>query len=155
MREPKRLFTRVYIRKHKGKIEMLDEEGNKIEKIAKVKEADIEKVSAELIDRFGTIPEDIKIYMREKCIEYMLKELNIQTIVQQQNKVTIILPEEISEKIDGEKLFMDIYSINPKFTLSYRDKKISISLITNNLSKNYVYYIYDLLNSINKQLLRV
>ena len=47
MREPKRLFTRVYIRKHKGKIEMLDEEGNKIEKIAKVKEADIEKVSEE------------------------------------------------------------------------------------------------------------
>ena len=47
MREPKRLFTRVYIRKHKGKIEMMDEEGNKIEKIERVKEADIDKASEE------------------------------------------------------------------------------------------------------------
>ena len=58
-------------------------------------------------------------------------------------------------KTDSEKLFLEVYNINPKFNLSYRNKMIYISLITDNLKKNYIYYIFDLLNVINNQISRV
>ena len=112
-------------------------------------------VKAELEDRFGKIDENIEIYMLEKCIESIVKNLGISNIIQEQRKLTIALPEDVSNKIDGEKLFLEVYNINPKFNLSYRNKMIYISLITDNLKKNYIYYIFDLLNVINNQISRV
>jgi len=116
---------------------------------------DLTKIKSELEDRFGRINDKIEIYMLEKCIESIIKNLNIKEVKQIQGSVSITLPEDISDKIDGEKLFLEVYNINPKFQLSYKEKKINISLNTHNLPKNYVYYIFDLLNSINNQITRV
>lgn len=108
---------------------------------------DFNNVKIELEDRFGKIDENIEIYMLKKCTEELLKTLKIENIIQKSNLVTITLPEDLSNKIDGEKLFLTSYNICPKFSISYRSKKIIITLNTNNLEKNYIYYIYDLLNT--------
>ena len=39
------------------------------------------------------------------------------------NNVEIEFPEEISNKLDGEKLFLEIYTINSKFKMKYFNKK--------------------------------
>lgn len=109
---------------------------------------DINKVKFELEDRFGKIPNKVEIYMLEKCIETIVNKLNIK-ISLLHNKVSITLPEDISNKINVEKLFIEVYNINPKFELSYKNKKIMINLVTSLLKKNYVYYIYDLLNMLD------
>ena len=114
--------------------------------------SDLIKVKKELEDRFGKINKEIEIYMIEKCIENMIKILKINEIYQTNNNVNITLPEELSNKIDGEKLFVELYSINPKFKITYRNKKISIELNTNLLKNNYIYYIFDLLNTIYNQI---
>ena len=113
------------------------------------------KVKSELIDRFGNINEDIEIYMLEKCVENMFEKLHIKNIMQLQKRITIVLPKELSDKIDGEKLFLQVYNISPKFELSYMNKEIRISVNTDLLSKNYVYYIFDLLNVIEEQVKNV
>ena len=59
---------------------------------------------------------------------------------------------EISNQIDGEKLFLQAYNIYPKFEISYKNKEIKISINTENLPKSYVYYIFELLNIINNQI---
>lgn len=113
---------------------------------------DFINVKEELENRFGTIGEEIEIYMLEKCTESLLKELQIENLIQLQKKITITIPEEISNKIDGEKLFLQSYNIYPKFDISYRNKKITISLNTDSLPKNYIYYIYELLNLITEMI---
>lgn len=112
---------------------------------------DFENVKYELEDRFGKISNKVEIYMLEKCIENIVNKLKI-TINILHNKITVVLPEEVSNNINGEKLFLEAYNINPKFELEYKNKKITISLTTALLKKNYVYYIYDLLETINNQL---
>ena len=112
---------------------------------------DFENVKFELEDRFGKVSEQVEIYMLEKCSESIINDLNIKINILT-NKVIITIPENISNRINGEKLFLEAYNINPKFELSYVNKRISIKLITSLLKKNYVYYIYDLLDIINNQI---
>ncbi len=113
---------------------------------------DFINVKHELEDRFGKINEDIEIYMLEKCTEALLEKIGVKKVIQVKNKVTIIIPEETSSQLNGEKLFLESYNINPKFEFSYKDRAINVSLSTENLKKNYIYYIYDLLNIIIEQL---
>lgn len=116
---------------------------------------DFAKVKRELEDRFGNITEDIEVYMLEKCVENLIKKMRIQNVIQLQRSITIVLPEEISSNIDGEKLFLECYNINSKFELSYKNKEIRITLKTDNLKKNYIYYIFELLSSISGQTIDV
>lgn len=116
---------------------------------------DLEKVKIELEDRFGHINEDIELYMLEKYTEKVFKSLGIKDIIQVQKKVTVVLPEDVSNKIEGDKLFLQCYNICPKFEISYKNKEIRISLNMNLLKKNYVYYIYELMDTIKEQVSRV
>ena len=68
----------------------------------------------------------------------------------QQNKnfVELYIPSDISNKVNGEKLFMVLYSINPKLSLRYFNKEIIIKLNLINLDKHYVYYLVPVLEEI-------
>lgn len=116
---------------------------------------DFINVKNELEDRFGKLDDDLEIYMLKKCVDNLLEKLGINKVLQQQNKLTIIFPQNISDRIDGEKLFLQSYNICPKFEISYKDKEIRISLVTSLLKKNYIYYVYELLNLINEQINKV
>ena len=113
--------------------------------------SDYKKVKNEIEDRFGRVNERIEIYMLEKCIENYINDLNAE-IIQTSNNVTLVLSEDMSNKIDGEKLFMVTYKINPKFKISYRSSHIRIDLQTNNLNKNYIYYIFDLIRELESMI---
>lgn len=113
--------------------------------------ADYENVKMELEDRFGKIDENLEEYMLKCTTESIMHELEISNIIQLQNRVTIVLNQEISNKIDGEKLFLQSYNINPKFEISYKNKEIRVSLNISNLKKNYIHYIYELLLVIKDQ----
>ena len=113
--------------------------------------ADFDNVKFELEDRFGKIPKDIEIYMLEKCVENIVNKLKIK-INTLTNKIVIVIPKEISDQINGEKLFFEAYNINHKFELSYQNKCITIKLLTSLLKNNYMYYIYNLLDVINNQI---
>lgn len=108
----------------------------------------LEQVRNEILDRFGNISEEMNIYMYEEWFEKLAQKLNIKRIKQTETLLEIELPEDISNKIQGDKLFLIAYSINPKFRLSYRMKRIYISLSLVNLDKHFIYYLVNLLNEI-------
>lgn len=108
----------------------------------------LEIVKKEILDRFGTISEEMNVYMYEEWFEKLALKLNIKRIRQTETLLEVELPEDISNKIQGDKLFLIAYNINPKFRLSYRMKRIYISLSLVNLEKHFVYYLVDLLNEI-------
>lgn len=97
-------------------------------------------VQEQLKDRFGKITSKMEVYMYEEWFEKLAQRLNITEVVQNQRFVTITLPEEISSQIKGDKLFLQAYNINPKFSLKYENKKIMISL---NLLQQKNHFIYD------------
>ena len=83
--------------------------------------------------------------MYEEWFEKLALELNITKVVQNDREVEIELPEDVSNKQDGDKLFLTVYNINSKFLLSYRNKKIYIKLKLANLPKHFIYYLVPLL----------
>ena len=99
------------------------------------------EVRNELEDRFGKIDKEMEIYMYEEWFEKMARRIGIIKINQNATKVELIMSKEKSEKIDGEKLFMESYNISPYFKFNYHNSCLGIVLELPKLEKHYIYYL--------------
>lgn len=106
------------------------------------------KAKEEIKDRFGVVDEKMEIYMYEEWFEKLARLLNITRVKQTESLIELELGEDVSNKIEGDKLFLIAYNINPKFRLAYKMKKIYISLPKVNLDKHFIYYEVKLLDEI-------
>ena len=77
-------------------------------------------------------------------LKKIAERLNITEVHQTNRLITVVLPEDVSSKIKGDKLFLEAYNINPKFQLKYENHKISISLNILNMKKHFIYDIVRL-----------
>ena len=131
----------------------VSDEDLKIEIHQKINEIDsynkLIDVKNELEDRFGRISEDLIIYMYEEWFEKLASKLKIIKVTQTDRLITLELPTEISEKVKGDKLFLEAYSITPKFQFKYFNKHIIISLPIKQLDKHFIYYLVELLEKLN------
>lgn len=136
--------------------EFVKEESIKIEihqLINEIKDqTSLEKVKSEILDRFGNITSEMDIYMHEEWFSELANQLNIKRVKQTETLLELELPADISDKIQGDKLFLIAYNINPKFRLSYRMKKIYVSLSLVNLEKHFVHYLVPLLDEIKNMI---
>ena len=119
-----------------GKINEIDS----LEKLIQVKE--------ELEDRFGKIDTDMEIYMYEEWFTNLCKLLNITKVNKTERFIEIVLPEELSNNIKGDKLLFETMSISNKFNIKYIHKNIIITLFYKNLDNHYIYYLVKLLVAI-------
>jgi len=104
-----------------------------------------EKVKNELEDRFGRVNNDILNYMYEEWFQNEADRMKIENIKYFNNYIELEIPEYISSKVDGEKLFLQLYSINPKFKIKYSNKKLYISLNIINRKGDYVKDLVELI----------
>ena len=127
----------------------VDDESIRIEIHKLINEIDSKEsftnVKNELEDRFGKLSDDIINYMYEEWFQSIADDMKITNIKYIGSNVEIELPTNISDMIDGEKLFLQIYGINQKFRLKYVNKKIIISLSILNRKGDYVKDLLDLL----------
>ena len=108
-----------------------------------------EKIKLQIEDRFGTVSDDIIIYMYEELFEKKARKLGITKINQTKNFVEVILPPLLTQKIDGEKLFMEANSITRMFRFSMKNRSLSIILDIVKLENHYIYYLIKLCDVIN------
>ena len=121
--------------------------------INKVKDLEsLNQVKYELEDRFGELPDKLIIYMYEEWFEKLCISLNITEVNQNESQITITLSKNISDNINGEKLFLQTYNIHPRFRLKYVVNKISITLPLKNLEKHYIYYLVELIEVIKSHI---
>ncbi|MCI8670561.1 MAG: transcription-repair coupling factor [Bacilli bacterium] len=124
----------------------------KIEIHSKINEIDskekLGQIKEELEDRFGKVSEEIIIYMYEEWFEKLAKSLNIKRVIQNRNLIELELPEDISNKIKADKLFLESYTINPNLKYKYQNKRIKISLILKKDDKHFLYTFVPLLELI-------
>ena len=130
------------------------EEDLKIEIHQKINKIDsiesLNKTKEELEDRFGTLDENVIIYMYEELFEKEIRSLNINNVNQTKNFVSITLSKELTKKIDGELLFLDVISLTRKFRFSMKNEELIITLDTVGLDKHFIYYLIDMLNILKK-----
>ena len=118
----------------------IHKEINTIDSLDKLKE-----VQLDLEDRFGKLDEDVIIYMYQEWFEKMAKELGIEKVNYTKNSLELVVSEEATTKIDGEKLFVDAFHITPMFRFKMLSNQLIIILDTVKLEKHYIYYLVDLL----------
>ena len=104
----------------------------------------------ELQDRFGTLDENIIIYMYEELLEKKLKSIEVKNVVQTKNFISITLIKELTNKLDGEILFMDILSLSRKFRFSMKNNELTITLDTVGLDKHFIYYLNDMIDILKR-----
>jgi len=90
--------------------------------------------------------------MHQEWFEKLAKKLQIKQLTQTAEKVEIILPPELSNRLNGEKLFLQTYNINPKFKMKYQMKRIVISLAIKKENRHYIYDLVKLLKMISDHL---
>ncbi len=104
------------------------------------------KTKEELEDRFGILDENVIIYMYEELFEKEMQSLNIKKVNQTKNFISITLPVDLTKKIDGEKLFLDVLSLSRKFRFSMKTNELTITLDIMGLDKHFMYYLIDMLD---------
>ena len=60
------------------------------------------------------LSEELIIYMYEEWFEKMARKLGIDRVLDGKNSVDIMLPSDVSSKINGEELFHESYKISRK-----------------------------------------
>ena len=103
------------------------------------------KIKDELEDRFGKLNDELIIYMYEEWFDKLAKSLYIDKVVNNDKFVDIYLPIDISNRINGEDLFIESYKLNHNFRLNYKDSQIHVILEKNNLDKHYLMYLIGIL----------
>ena len=89
--------------------------------------------------------------MYTELFEKQAKILNINKVNQTNLFVELIIKDEILEKIDAQKLFMDASEISTNFKFNYSDDKLSIKLMLKDLDKHFIYYLTDLVLKIENK----
>jgi transcription-repair coupling factor (superfamily II helicase) len=105
-------------------------------------------VKSELEDRFGTVNEDLIIYMYEEWFEKLVSKLKISKVNHSRNSIEIIFPMEVVNKLDTEEIFMDAFYISNMFRFISRGNNLIIVLDIIKLEKHPIYYLVSLLNKI-------
>lgn len=105
-----------------------------------------ETVKAELTDRFGTLDDDIIIYMLEELFQVNAKKKGVFKVDQRPDKVTIYFNKEASNKIDGADLLSGLFNISPMFDVKYLNNILRITLPLKGLDEHFIYYLIKMLD---------
>ena len=107
----------------------ISDESTKIEIYQKIKKVtndeEYNDIIDELIDRFGDFPDDVK-YLIDLTFLKNITESYIQKTKSTNNSIEFILKEDITQDIDGQKLFEAVHKIGSMIRLAYKDNCINI-----------------------------
>ena len=90
--------------------------------------------------------------MYEEWFEKLAESLNIKRVRQAKNFIELELPEEISNNLKADKLFIESYTINSNLKFKYQNKKIIITLLLKRDDKHFLYTFVPLLELIKSYL---
>lgn len=133
---------------------MVEEEDLKIEIHRKINEIDcyekLYETKAELEDRFGPISENMLIYMYEEWFEKMAARLHIEKVNQTKNFISVTLPQNLTECVQGDLLFTELSRISRMFRFSMKKGELIITLDTVKLDRHFIYYLIEMMEILEK-----
>ena len=124
---------RIYIHKEISQIENED---------------DKKRIIEEFIDRFGKLSKEVLLYIEEKYLESLFRYFKITNVMETKNAVSVIIPNEILEKIKAEEFFLPSLEVNDKFNFEYKNRQLIIKLKKEQYDKQWIYYYSKLLTMV-------
>ena len=112
----------------------------------------LESVKYELEDRFGKITDDMYIYMHQEWLEKLAKKLGINDVKQVRDVIEIYLSYDLTNSLNVQQLFIECTNFGRMFRFSIKNKRLLISLNTNNLDKHFIFYMIDLFKLIEENM---
>jgi len=104
-----------------------------------------ESVKAELEDRFGTLDNDMLVYMYEEWFEKLAKKVPLVNVWQTKNSIELLFDKKIINLIKIDDLFIKAFEITSMFRFQSRGDNVVITLDTVKLDRHPVYYLVELL----------
>ena len=108
----------------------------KIAKVSNTKE--LKELIKELDDRFGKYDAKLEYYMYEKLFKKLCKKIDVESIDVKPLNVSLVLSENGSNKLNGEKLFMASMTFKEKMSFAYTNKKLEIKLNIKDLQQSWM-----------------
>lgn len=127
----------------------VDDEELKIEIHRKINTIDssekFNEVKAEMEDRFGSVDEDMIIYMQEEWFEKLANKVPVLNVLQTRNSIELLFSHNSIKEIDMEKLFVESFNISNMYRFQKRGDNLVIILDIVKLEKHPIYYLVQLL----------
>ena len=108
----------------------------------------LDEVYDEIADRFGKVPENMKIYMYEELFEHYAKVLNIKVVNQKRNCIELHVANSSDLKVNIDDLFVEAYNVSKMFRFISKGSGFAIVLDTIKLDSHPIYYLVELLEII-------
>lgn len=136
-----RLIPSKYINNDDVKIEI----HKRISKLNRL--SDIKELSEELRDRFGDYDEQINTYMYEMLLNKLTDKLEISKIVDNKTQMILFMSQNMSDQMDGNKMFALANSISKNINLHYYNKQIEI-VVNKMKDSNYIMILSTFLDKL-------
>ena len=110
---------------------------------------EIQELQDEMIDRFGEYPEEVDVFIQDAEIKVYALQLGIESIKQVKEEVTILLSEEASGKIDGQKVFQLTNQYGRMVGLGMEGQKFKMVIYTKKVAiEKWLSAIYEILKGL-------
>lgn len=122
---------------------------NMHKEISKIKSRDqIEALTIEYTDRYGKVSEQIKLYMEEKYLEFLLKSKGIENFKETEKEITLNFDLDATNKLEYKNLSLAAKTYAPKFLFSLNQNKIFISINPKEYKESYIYTLTKFLENV-------
>lgn len=108
----------------------------------------------EYTNRYGKLDEDVILYMEEKYLEYQLKKLGVESFKEGTDEIRIVFDEEISSKMNFQKIFEVSVQLKLKYKFDYRNRKIIITFNPKDTTKSYIYNLNKFLEVLDEKVIK-
>ncbi len=107
--------------------------------IAKIERLnELHDLQTELLDRFGKYDSELDIYMHEMLLNKFCDKLEIKKILDTKSQMILFMSQEMSNKMDGNKMFEIACKTSKDLVLNYYNKQIEIIINKVGDSKYYL-----------------
>jgi len=111
---------------------------------------DIKELREEMIDRFGEYPDEVSYLFHIAEIKVFALLVGVETIKQVKDEVTILLGENTSDRIDGQKVFKITNKYGRMVGLGMEGKRLKIVMHVKKVEwKTWMEAIYEILKGMN------
>ena len=103
-----------------------------------------------LTDRFGSINDEIILYINKKYFDSLVSSLDLEEVSENDFKAKLVFSKSASDKIDGKKIMRKVYEMGQDYSIEYKNKRFIISIIKLVKGHDWIYGAIELLENISK-----
>ena len=146
--EDSKPFYNISISKHIDEKYIYEDElrlemHKQINKISSRKQ--IELLTEEFTDRYGTVPDSIKLYMQEKYLEFLLKSKGVQSFKESDKEVKFHFDEISTSKMNFKKVNQIRLAVGVEYYFDLIKNELFVTIEKDHYPEGYIYKLSNFL----------